>query len=93
MNENAPLLRLAEDLRLAWRSWDGEIVLLNEASGDTHRLDVFASAAFEALLQGPTEHATLLGQLGEDLGVTDKARLEASLAAALSQFAQLGLLA
>lgn len=85
--------RLALENGLVWRAWDGEIVVLNEASGDTHRLDVFASAAFEALLQAPMDASTLASRVAEELGVANDARIDAALDAALAKFAELSLLA
>jgi PqqD family protein of HPr-rel-A system len=85
--------RLAAENGLFWRAWDGEIVVLNQASGDTHRLDLFASAAFEALLAAPADATTLARRLAEELDVPADARLDAAVATALAKFAELSLLA
>jgi PqqD family protein of HPr-rel-A system len=85
--------RLATENGLVWRAWDGEIVVLNEASGDTHRLDLFASAAFEALLEAPADAPALARRLAAELGVDDDGQLGAALEGALAKFAELELLA
>jgi PqqD family protein of HPr-rel-A system len=86
------IYRLAVENGLVWRSWDGEIVVLNEASGDTHRLDLFASAAFEILVETPADAPTLTRRLAEELGMPIDVRLETALNGALSKFADLNLL-
>jgi len=85
--------RLAEDIGLAWQSWEGEIIVFNEASGDTHRLDLVASATFEALLEMPGNADHLTRRVAEDLGTEPSAELSAAVLAALGTFRQLGLLA
>lgn len=91
--ESGRIYRLAAENGLVWRAWDGEIVVLNEASGDTHRLDLFASAAFEALLEAPADARSLARRLAEELNVAEDARIDAAVAAALAKFAELSLLA
>lgn len=93
VREAGRIHRLAIENGLVWRAWDGEIVVLNEASGDTHQLDLFSSAAFEALLVAPADTPALTLRLAEDLHVAADAQLEAAVAAALQKFAELSLLA
>lgn len=85
--------RLATENGLVWRSWDGEIVVLNEASGDTHRLDLVASAAFEVLLEAPVDRQTLTRRVAEDLGAVDEQRIASAIGTVLAKFSELGLLA
>jgi PqqD family protein of HPr-rel-A system len=91
--ETGRIYRLAEENGLVWRAWDGEIVVLNEASGDTHRLDLFASAAFEALLDAPTDVPSLTRRVAQELGVAADEPIHAAVRAALAKFAELNLLA
>jgi hypothetical protein len=85
--ETGRIYRLAIENGLVWRAWDGEIVVLNEASGDTHRLDLFASAAFEALLEAPADALGLTRRVAEELGVAVDARVDGAGAAAIAKFA------
>lgn len=54
-----PIWRLAPGQRLQYRCWDGECVLYNDLSGDTHLLDEFALALLEQLEAGPQAAAQL----------------------------------
>ena len=54
-----PLWRLAPGQRLQYGCWDGECVLYNDLSGDTHLLDEFALALLEQLRAGPQAAAQL----------------------------------
>jgi PqqD family protein of HPr-rel-A system len=60
----SPIWRLVPGQRLQYRCWDGECVLYNDLSGDTHLLDEFALALLEQLQQAPqaaTQLATAFG--------------------------------
>ena len=54
-----PIWRLAPGQRLQYRCWDGECVLYNDLSGDTHLLDEFALALLEQLKAEPQAAAQL----------------------------------
>lgn len=38
---------------IAWREWEGEFVLYNHATGDTHHLDPFGGGVMLSLLRHP----------------------------------------
>ena len=50
---SSPTWRLASGQSLQYRCWDGECVLYNDLSGDTHLLDELALALLEELQAGP----------------------------------------
>lgn len=50
---SSPIWRLAPGQRLLHRCWDGECVLYNDLSGDTHLLDEFALALLQQLQAQP----------------------------------------
>ena len=50
---SSPTWRLAPGQRLLHRCWDGECVLYNDLSGDTHLLGEFALALLQLLQAGP----------------------------------------
>jgi PqqD family protein of HPr-rel-A system len=50
---------------LAFREWDGEAVLYNDLSGNTHLLDGAAIEVLEALRPAPATAATLASALAD----------------------------
>jgi PqqD family protein of HPr-rel-A system len=64
----SPTWRLAAGQRLQYRCWDGECVLYNDLSGDTHLLDEFALAVLDQLRQAPQGAAQLAAAFGLDVG-------------------------
>src|SRR3546814_5380638 len=50
----------------AWRAWDGEVVVYDDLSGDTLKLDAVMSEIFRRLQQG----AATQNALGEHLAAT-----------------------
>lgn len=55
----SPTWRLVPGQRLQYRCWEGECVLYNDLSGDTHLLDEFALALLEELHAAPRPVAEL----------------------------------
>ncbi len=66
----SPIWRLVPGQRLQYRCWDGECVLYNDLSGDTHLLDEFALALLEQLQAAPQAAAQLAAAFDLD-GVAD----------------------
>jgi PqqD family protein of HPr-rel-A system len=62
----SPIWRLAPGQRLQYRCWDGECVLYNDLSGDTHLLDEFALALLEQLQRAPQASTQLAAAFGLD---------------------------
>jgi PqqD family protein of HPr-rel-A system len=62
--------RLAPGQLLAHRCWDGEYVLYNDLSGDTHLLGAPAFALLQALGQGPAAEEALAQAIGMPLDAT-----------------------
>ncbi|MGJ7915235.1 HPr-rel-A system PqqD family peptide chaperone [Massilia sp. LXY-6] len=57
--------RVVPGQSLAFREWDGEVVLYNDLSGNTHLLDGGAIDVLQALRMGPADAATLAAGLAE----------------------------
>jgi len=79
---SSPIWRLAPGQRLVHRCHDGECVLFNDLTGDTHLLDPFTIALLDALRATPQPAASLAALCAEhDGGPTsdpaDPAELEA----------------
>jgi PqqD family protein of HPr-rel-A system len=83
--------QLVQRPALLWCAWEGEIVVYNDASGDTHRLDPLAAEAFEALLEGPADLPALAERVARSLGVEGALEMGSALAVVLGRFHRLGL--
>jgi PqqD family protein of HPr-rel-A system len=55
--------RVVPGQSLVFREWDGEAVLYNDLSGNTHLLDGGAIEVLQALGPGPADAATLAARL------------------------------
>lgn len=75
---------------LAFREWDGEAVLYNDLSGNTHLLDGGAVDVLLALRAGPLDAATLAARLADRFDA-DGDPLAAAIEAMLSELAGLDL--
>ena len=69
-----------------WRCWDDEVVIYDDTSGDTMRLDVVLTQAFFRLLDAPATQAELTEHLAKILGLDVDRQLERYTAMALERF-------
>ncbi len=83
---------LADPGHLLDREWDGEIVLLNTLSGDTHLLGHDASLVYRLLQRGPHTDFELVQEFVRDSDACDREDLGARVEAALLEFSRLGLI-
>jgi PqqD family protein of HPr-rel-A system len=74
------LWRLADGQALVHRTWDGETLLFNDLSGDTHLLDASALAVLLALREGMQAESALCVAAGLDADAAGRAQLGALLA-------------
>jgi PqqD family protein of HPr-rel-A system len=76
---------------LAWREFDGELVVRNARTGSTHLLTPFASAVLRVLLEtgGGVSVPDLVARLGEGDG--SQSTLFPAIEAVLTEFQRLGL--
>jgi len=82
--------RLPEGVQLLWRSWDGEAVVYNVASQQTHLLDAFSAAALREIESAPKSAENLSARLAQALD-TDRGALSAHLTEIFARFVELGL--
>jgi PqqD family protein of HPr-rel-A system len=78
---------------LAWRDWDGEVVVFNQRTGSTHLLGEFGGEIFRRLVatkQGATVEALAVARTDDPSGTEDASWSEA-VAEVLSEFARIGL--
>jgi PqqD family protein of HPr-rel-A system len=79
---------------IAWREWDGEVVVRNERSGSTHLLAPLAGSVLEVLLEtdAALSVADIAARLGDPLSpATAGPEGYAEIDAVLSEFKRLGL--
>lgn len=78
--------RVTPGQALACREWDGEAVLYNDLSGNTHLLDGAALDLLHALRDQPADAATLAARLADhvDAGNDDLVSLIDDMLAALA---------
>jgi PqqD family protein of HPr-rel-A system len=69
----------------ARRFWDGEAVVYNEASGETHILDAFSDWLLLELVKGPAPLAALVARAAAEAGA-EPARAEARVRETLARF-------
>jgi PqqD family protein of HPr-rel-A system len=58
-----------------WHEWDGEVVVYDDCSGDTLKLDVIAAESFRLLTQGPARLEDLVHHLSAILELEPDPRL------------------
>src|SRR5262249_9723902 len=88
----ASLWKASPEAQLLWRQWDGEYVVYNPASGDTHLLNPVAAAALQCLEQSPTSLAQLTEWVASELDLESEPELRQHLEKLLTQFEELGLI-
>jgi len=79
--------------KLRFRSWDDEVVVYHEESGDTHRLNAIGARALEHLTQGPLRAGELAQRLRDEFGATGAADVDfaATVDQLLGQLHEVGL--
>lgn len=88
---NATKWAVLAHARLYWQSWEGEHIVYNSASGDTHLLDPVAAQVLQTLQREPMELATLMREVADTLDIDLDDELLAYMEAALSELGKLEL--
>jgi PqqD family protein of HPr-rel-A system len=76
---------------LHWRHFDGEWVVFEAASGDTHRVDPVSAAILMCLEAEPQDLNGLSGAIAAELNVTDVDDLARRIEELVGQLTTLGL--
>jgi PqqD family protein of HPr-rel-A system len=84
--------RKASSGTIPMREWDGDWVVYNPLSGDTHILDIVAGEVLRTVAGGPRDGRALCGHIAEFLDVADDANTAANVAAILHRLDELGLI-
>lgn len=88
----ASRLRLRPGSRLHWAGWDGEHVVFNEHSGQTHLLDGVRAFVLHLLGEAPRTEVQLLDELHAALGLDAAGEAARVLADVLAGFERHGLI-
>jgi len=91
MNQTS-VWRAATDA-IEWREWDGEFVVYNRATGNTHHLNPIGGGVMLALLRHPSgvEMPALVRHVTAAFETTDSEDIAAAIAGVLAELAQLQL--
>lgn len=76
---------------LAFREWDGEVVLFNDLSGNTHLLEGAALDVLHALHAQPGDTAAMAQRLAAQFDLDDGADLSAVISDLIATLAKLDL--
>src|SRR6185436_11881504 len=87
-----PVWRLSVASPLPLRVWDGEVVVYNPISGDTHMLDVVTGELLRAITAGPAAVESLRQAAAAFLDVPDDDQLGRHVGQALAALDELGLI-
>ena len=77
---------------LLWHFWDGEFVVFNTGSGDTHVLDVFSGEVLRSIQQQPASAAEIATCLADTLTLTAEEVPLGRITDVLAEFHILGLI-
>ena len=76
----------------AWRSWNGEVVVYDDFSGDTLKMDIVMAEAFRHILKAPASETQLVDHIASTFELETDLRLRRLIALALERFYRAGLI-
>ena len=83
--------RIRPSTHLHWAGWDGEFVVFNEGSGQTHQLDPLRALVLDLLQESPRTWQETLDGVGQALALDAGADAAPALQRMLDEFQRLGL--
>ena len=90
---SAPRWRSPASDAVAWREWDGEFVVRNECTGNSHLLGPLAGRVLGVLLEAdhPLDEAEIAARLGVTVPPMDPSEAADAIEEVLAEFCRLGL--
>jgi PqqD family protein of HPr-rel-A system len=77
--------------RLRWREFDGEWLVYDTGSGQTHVLDALGATVLDLIESGPQDSDQLIATLAQHMSAPDHASLACAVSAILQQLQALSL--
>ena len=78
---------------LAWREWDGEFLVYNTASGQTHHLNFLAGETLRSLEAEPGSVSEVVRRLANQFEIAEDSPPLQMIDSLIRQFDELGLIA
>lgn len=92
MTTARPIWKLLEPNTLIWKRWDeGEYVIFNPASGDTHLLNSVSADVLTCLGQAPADAEALARRVASGLGIEADDAFMLAIEGLLAELDELGL--
>ncbi len=84
--------RLTAETALPMRDWEGDFVVYNPLSGDTHIFDIATGETLKAVTAGMADDGQIRAHIAAFLDVPDDARLADHVGGILAHLDELGLI-
>ena len=67
--------RIPADQKILWRHWEGDYVIFNSLSGETHILDIVSGKVLKRIMNGPSTTEDIRSEIGDFLEVRNDSEL------------------
>ncbi len=91
--EGVAIWRVPPENLLAWRVWDDEFLVYNNASGQTHHLNFLAGEALRSLEAEPGSASDLVCRLADQFEIAEDSPPLQMIDRLIREFDELGLIA
>jgi PqqD family protein of HPr-rel-A system len=89
---SSAMWRASHGSRLHWREWDGEFVVYDDVSGDTHRLNALSAKTLEIVAVSGVSLGPLTEQLALELALPLDDNLRSQVTEVLARLSDTGLI-
>ncbi len=95
-DENLELQRqyiwhIPADQEIFWRHWEGDYVIFNSLSGETHILDIASGKVLRRIMNGPSTTEDIRSEIGDFLEVRNDSELACAVDKILNSLEDAGL--
>jgi PqqD family protein of HPr-rel-A system len=92
LNADTQRWRLLGEEPPRYRNWDGDYVIFNSFSGQTHYLDIVTGRVFERLMLGPSSREELRCEIADFLDLEDDHQVANMISRILGELEEVGLI-